>query len=108
MKARDPEVDDSGGWVAAARRFRISGRVQGVGYRAFAARAGRALNLRGGARNLDDGRVEVIASGAIHALERLEAALGEGPSLARVSRVEAETLAVPPSPADLAACDVEF
>jgi acylphosphatase len=108
MNGPDPAVDDSGGWVAAARRFRISGRVQGVGYRAFAARAGRALNLEGGARNLEDGRVEVIASGAIHALERLEAALGEGPSLARVHRVEAETLAAPLSRTDLAACDVEF
>lgn len=108
MKEPDPAGDDSGGWVAAARRFRISGRVQGVGYRAFAARTGRALNLRGGARNLDDGRVEVIASGAIHALDRLEAALGEGPSFSRVSGVEAETLGTPPSPADLAAYDVEF
>lgn len=108
MKGPDPSLEDSGGWIAAARRWRISGRVQGVGYRAFAARAGRALNLRGGARNLDDGRVEVVASGAVHALERLEAALGEGPSLARVSRVDVEILAAAPSPADLAACDVEF
>jgi acylphosphatase len=108
MKERDPDVDDSGGWVAAARRWRVSGRVQGVGYRAFAARAGRALNLRGGARNLDDGRVEVIASGAVHALDRLEAVLGEGPSLSRVSHVDAEVIAEPLSPADLAACDVEF
>jgi acylphosphatase len=66
------------------------------------------MNLRGGARNLDDGRVEVIASGAVHALDRLEAALGEGPSLSRVSRVDVEALAVPVSPADLAAHDVEF
>jgi len=108
MKGANPSADDSGGWVAAARRFRISGRVQGVGYRAFAARTGRALNLRGGARNLDDGRVEVIASGAAHALDRLEAALGEGTGLSRVSRVDVEALAAPPSPADLAACDVEF
>ena len=108
MKGTDPEGDDSGGWIAAARRFRISGRVQGVGYRAFAARAGRALNLTGGARNLDDGRVEVVASGAVHALDRLEAALAEGPGLSRVSRVDVEALAAPPSPADLAACDVEF
>lgn len=108
MKGPDPAADDSGGWVAAARRFRISGRVQGVGYRAFAARAGRALRLRGGARNLDDGRVEIIATGAVHALDRLEAALGEGTSLSRVSRVDVEILAAPLSPADLAACDVEF
>jgi acylphosphatase len=108
MKGPDPVGDESGGWIAAARRFRVSGRVQGVGYRAFAARAGRALNLSGGARNLDDGRVEVLASGAVHALDRLEAALGEGPSLSRVSHVDAEVLATPLSPADLASCDVEF
>jgi len=108
MMGSDPAADDSGGWIAAARRFRISGRVQGVGFRAFAARAGRALNLTGGARNLDDGRVEVVASGAVHALDRLEAALGEGPGLSRVSRVDVEALAAPPSAADLAVCDVEF
>jgi acylphosphatase len=108
MKEPDPAADDSRGWIAAARRFRVSGRVQGVGYRAFAARAGRALNLRGGARNLDDGRVEILASGAVHALDRLEAALGEGPSLSRVSRVDVEALVAPLSPADLASCDVEF
>jgi acylphosphatase len=108
MKGPDAAAEGLGGWVAAARRFRISGRVQGVGYRAFAARAARALNLTGGARNLDDGRVEVIASGAVHALDRLEAVLGEGPSLARVSRVDVEDLAASPSPADLGACDVEF
>jgi acylphosphatase len=101
-------VDDSGGWGTAARRFRVSGRVQGVGYRAFAARVARALKLRGGALNLDDGRVEVVASGAVHALDRLEAALGEGPRLARVGRVDVEILAVPPSPEEIAACDVEF
>ena len=108
MKGPDLTADASGGWDAAARRWRISGRVQGVGYRAFAARAGRALNLKGGARNLDDGRVEVVACGAVHALDRLEAALGAGPSLARVSRVDVDALAGPPSPADLAAWDVEF
>ncbi len=108
MTGPGPTRDDSGGWGAAARRFRVSGRVQGVGYRAFAARVARALKLRGGALNLDDGRVEIVASGAVHALERLESALGEGPRLARVSRVDVEALVAPPSPEDLAACDVEF
>ena len=108
MTGPGPAMDDSGGWGAAARRFRVSGRVQGVGYRAFAARVARALKLRGGALNLDDGRVEIVASGAVHALERLESALGEGPHLARVSRVDVEILVAPPSPEDLAACDVEF
>jgi len=101
-------MDDSGGFRAAARRFRVSGRVQGVGYRAFAAHAAHALKLRGGALNLDDGRVEVVAWGAVHALDRLESALGEGPQLARVSRVDVEILVTPPSPEDIAACDVEF
>jgi acylphosphatase len=104
----DGSIDDMAGWGAAVRRYTISGRVQGVGYRAFAARVARALKLRGGARNLDDGRVEVVASGAVHALDRLESALGEGPRLARVTRVDAETLASGPSGEDLASCDVEF
>ena len=108
MTDADGSIDETAGWGVAARRYTISGRVQGVGYRAFAARAGRALKLRGGARNLDDGRVEVVAAGAIHALDRLESALGEGPRLARVTRVDAETLDSDPSTDDLAACDVEF
>lgn len=108
MTGGEPGIDDSGGWTLAARRFRVSGRVQGVGYRAFAARVARTLGLRGGAANLEDGRVEVVAAGAAHALDRLESALREGPSLARVSEVDVETLAGPPSPEDLAACDVEF
>lgn len=70
----------------------MAGRVQGVGYRAFAARAARGLRLRGGAANLDDGRVLVVAAGPRHALERLEAILWEGPRLARVDTVEAEEL----------------
>lgn len=108
MRDPDASMDDSGGWGAATRRFIVSGRVQGVGYRAFAARVARALKLRGGARNLEDGRVEVVASGAVHALDRLESALGEGPRLARVTRVDVERLDANPSTEDLAACDVEF
>ena len=108
MTEPDVSVELAGGWGAAARRYTISGRVQGVGYRAFAARVARALKLRGGARNLDDGRVEVVASGAVHALDRLESALGEGPRLARVTRVDAERLDSSPSTEDLAVCDVEF
>jgi acylphosphatase len=100
--------DDAEGWRGAARRFRIAGRVQGVGFRAFAARAARALALRGGARNLDDGRVEVVAYGPDHALDRLEAALGEGTRLSRVSRVEIEILSESPSADELSAWDVEF
>ena len=74
----------SGGFERAARRWLVSGRVQGVGYRAFAARAARSLGLSGGASNLEDGRVEVYAEGPEHALERLEALLHEGPRHGRV------------------------
>jgi acylphosphatase len=102
---RERDVDESGGWSLAARRFVVSGRVQGFGYRAFAARVARALHLSGGASNLENGRVEVVAHGPVHALDRLEAALSEGSRLARVDRVEVEPLAG--LPAD-ASWDVEF
>lgn len=103
MKERD--VDESGGWNVSVRRFVVTGRVQGVGYRAFAARAARALRLAGGASNLEDGRVEVVARGPVHALDRLEAALAEGSRFARVDRVDVEALAgLPAEPS----WDVEF
>ncbi len=98
-------ADADTGWEVSRRRFRIAGRVQGVGYRAWAARAARSLRLTGGASNLDDGTVEVVAEGPVHALDRLEAALGEGPRLSRVDAVRTETLA-PESAAG--PFDVEF
>jgi acylphosphatase len=103
MNPRD--VDESGGWDVAVRRYTVTGRVQGVGFRAFAARAARALGLTGGAANLPDGRVEVVAKGPIHALERLEAALSQGSHLARVDHVEVEPLRTLP---ENAAWDVDF
>ena len=81
----------SDGFDPDARRWLVSGRVQGVGYRAFAARTARSLGLDGGVSNLPDGRVLVVAEGASHALDRLESALWEGPRFARVQRVERET-----------------
>ena len=76
------------GFGTEARRWVVSGRVQGVGYRAFAARTARGLGLSGGASNLPDGRVLVVAEGPVHALDRLEAALWEGPRFARVQTIE--------------------
>ena len=70
-------------------RFLISGMVQGVGFRWFVARHARALGLGGYARNLADGRVEVVASGGeSEGLTRLEELLREGPAHARVERLE--------------------
>ncbi len=73
-----------------ATRFLVSGRVQGVFFRAATQAQAQALGLRGYARNLDDGRVEVVAVGDAQALERLHAWLTEGPPQARVERVERE------------------
>ena len=67
-------------------RFLVSGMVQGVGFRWFVARHARALGLAGYARNLPDGRVEVVATGgdAADALARLEELLRAGPAHAQV------------------------
>jgi acylphosphatase len=72
----------------AARLFLISGRVQGVGYRAFAVNAARGIGVVGWARNLADGRVEVHAIGTAEQLEELEACLRSGPRFADVQSVE--------------------
>lgn len=75
-----------------ARRYIVAGRVQGVGFRWFVASAGRRFDLRGFARNLPDGTVEVVAAGAPAALDRLERELHVGPtgaSVAGVTRLEA-------------------
>jgi acylphosphatase len=70
-------------------RFLVSGLVQGVGFRWFVARHARALGLAGYARNLADGRVEVVASGDDAApLARLEQLLLAGPANAQVYGVE--------------------
>ena len=73
---------------AVARRYRIGGRVQGVGYRDFVQRTARAIGLAGYARNLDDGRVEVYASGTPGQLAELVGYLYKGPLLSDVRSVE--------------------
>ncbi len=94
------------GFEESTRTFAATGRVQGVGFRAYAARAARALRLAGGAANLDDGSVVVWARGPLHALDRLEAALWEGSRLSRVDKVVATE---GPLPDDLdALADVTF
>jgi len=77
-----------------ARRWFIAGRVQGVGYRYFAQRVASALGLRGYARNLDDGRVEVYAFGPADALSDLAARLRQGPSYSDVRGVEEKEAAI--------------
>lgn len=77
-----------------ARRFLVSGKVQGVFFRASAARTAEQLGLRGYARNLPDGRVEVVAVGAAAGLESLGGWLRKGPPRARVTAVIAQEQAV--------------
>jgi acylphosphatase len=77
-----------------ARRFLISGRVQGVGYRYFAGLSARETGVTGWARNLDDGRVEVHANGSAAQLEDFEARLRMGPRFADVRSVEVREEAV--------------
>ena len=68
----------------------VRGRVQGVFFRSFVERHARWLGLKGYARNLFDGRVEVVAEGEKAALEELLRQLHHGPPGARVDGVEVE------------------
>ena len=72
------------------KRYRIAGRVQGVGFRAYTCRAGSRLGLSGWVINLDDGTVMAFASGPLDAHLAFESALQRGPSGSRVDRVESE------------------
>ncbi len=70
-----------------AKRFYVSGTVQGVGFRYFAERLAQQTRLSGYARNLSDGRVEVYAMGTAAQLNSLRTELIRGPRMARVERV---------------------
>ena len=70
-----------------AKKFVISGRVQGVGYRFFSERWAEQLGLAGYVKNLWDGTVEVYAIGDAATLEQLKLRLAEGPRSAHVTGV---------------------
>jgi acylphosphatase len=80
----------------SAARFLVAGKVQGVWFRASAREQAVRLNLRGYAKNLEDGRVEVLAIGEDAALDALEKWLWQGPRLARVGEVVREVVDEPP------------
>ena len=73
-----------------ARRYFVWGRVQGVGFRAFAIHAANAAGVMGWARNLDDGRVEVYAIGEPEQLSFLEGQLRLGPRFADVRGLDSK------------------
>ncbi|HEY2347037.1 MAG TPA: acylphosphatase [Xanthomonadaceae bacterium] len=77
-----------------AALFLVSGRVQGVGFRASARQRALALGLAGYARNLADGRVETFAQGTSEAIEAYAQWLRHGPPLARVDELRREAAAL--------------
>jgi ADP-ribose pyrophosphatase len=83
-------------WAAAVQRsvrVRITGRVQGVGYRDWTLRRARAAGVAGWVRNLRDGSVEAVFQGPREACDRLSDACVEGPAAAQVALVEIERVA---------------
>jgi len=74
--------------MSGTARFLVSGKVQGVFFRAATREQAQRLGLRGHARNLADGRVEVVVAGADEAIEVLAQWLQHGPPMARVADVE--------------------
>ncbi|MET0962522.1 MAG: acylphosphatase [Noviherbaspirillum sp.] len=76
-----------------AMRLRITGLVQGVGYRAAFQRQASGLQLSGWVRNRRDGSVEALVEGDAAALEAIEAWAGRGPPGARVAAVQREDAA---------------
>ena len=73
-------------------RLTISGRVQGVGFRAWGLTTATNLGLQGWIRNLENGSVEILCEGEQGAVEKMIAACGQGPQFAKVTDVEVESL----------------
>ena len=83
------------GSTGSAVRWRVRGRVQGVGFRAFTRRAAERFGVVGWVANVADGSVEVRAAGTAASLDRLKAEVERGPAFARVDRIESTPLAEP-------------
>jgi acylphosphatase len=76
--------------MIVARRYMITGRVQGVGFRYFTETAAAREGILGWVRNTADGRVEVHAEGDAESIERFERKIRHGPPHARVERVDVD------------------
>ena len=76
--------------MIVTRKFIVSGFVQGVWYRRFAADTARKLELSGWVRNTHDGRVELVARGNPEKICKLETELWAGSPMSEVSSVESE------------------
>lgn len=82
----------------SAMRFRVHGRVQGVGFRAATQRKAAGLGLAGWVRNRGDGSVEGLAGGPQEALEAFRRWLAEGPPAAQVTALDWQAATEPVSP----------
>ncbi len=69
-------------------RILVTGNVQGVSYRRFAKTWADNIGIKGWCRNLDDGRVEILAEGSKEDIDRFGDKLKEGPLLSKVSDVD--------------------
>jgi acylphosphatase len=78
--------------MIVARKYVISGRVQGVGFRFFARDAAAREGVHGYVTNLPDGRVEARVEGDEASVDRVESALRRGPAGARVEHFDVEEL----------------
>lgn len=84
--------------MIVARRFRVVGRVQGVGFRVFVLDAAGAEGLVGWVRNALDGAVEGVVEGDREAVDRFAGKLARGPAHARVDYVDFEEAAPASAP----------
>lgn len=87
-----PVQGDSGASDSIGRRWVVSGRVQGVGFRHHVWTEARRLAVVGDVRNLPDGRVAIRAHGRASALEQLLDAVRRGPRWGRVETIEESDL----------------
>ncbi len=82
----------------SAKRLRITGRVQGVGFRDWMVRRAAALGVAGWVRNAADGSVEALVAGEAAAVEELLRACRRGPRLAEVVSIEEDLAEAPDQP----------
>ena len=79
-----------------ARRYLLTGRVQGVGFRYFAQRVAVQHGISGWVRNTPDGRVEIEAEGDADAMHQFESGVSTGPAGAHVDLVDTREISVGP------------
>jgi acylphosphatase len=83
-----------------ARRYLLSGRVQGVGFRYFTQRVAAQHGISGWVRNTPDGRVEIEAEGDADAMRQFESRISAGPPGGHVDQLETTAIAVGPDRSD--------